>query len=130
MEELLTAIQWPAMAVTVAAAWLVASRHLGRRRVGFCLFLASNVLWVVWGLHSGAIALVVLQLCLAALNMRGVHKADTGTARVPDGTWPARRPAPVHRSRIRRVLHQADVAGALAALLAALRSAAPRDGSP
>ena len=69
-------MQWPAMAVTVAASWLVASRHQGRRRVGFWLFLASNVMWVTWGLHSGATALVVLQFCLAALNLRGAKKAD------------------------------------------------------
>jgi hypothetical protein len=77
METLLTALQWPAMAVTVAASWLVASRHEGRRRLAFWLFLVSNVLWVVWGLFSGATALVVLQFCLAALNLRGAKKTDT-----------------------------------------------------
>jgi hypothetical protein len=76
LEDLLTSIQWPAMAVTVAASWLVASRHPGRRRAAFWLFLCSNVLWTVWGVHSGATALVVLQLCLAAMNLRGARKAD------------------------------------------------------
>ena len=68
-------IQWPAMAVTVLAAWLVASTHKQRREIGFWVFLASNALWIAWGWHSAAWALVVLQLCLAALNIRGAIKA-------------------------------------------------------
>ena len=69
-------LQWPAMAVTVLAAWLVASTHKRRRRFGFWTFLASNALWAVWGWHSSAWALVALQVCLAALNMRGVKKQE------------------------------------------------------
>ena len=69
-------LQWPAMVVTVAAAWLVASRSARKRAVGFWCFLASNVLWVVWGVHDGAWALVGLQFCLAALNFRGVYKNE------------------------------------------------------
>jgi hypothetical protein len=73
-------IQWPAMVVTVAAAWLVASQSKTRRAVGFWVFLASNVLWIVWGWHAGAYALIVLQVCLAALNIRGVRKNEPGTS--------------------------------------------------
>jgi hypothetical protein len=69
-------VQWPAMAVTVVAAWLVASNSKRRRQVGFWTFLASNVLWVVWGWHTDAYALITLQVCLAALNIRGVKKAE------------------------------------------------------
>jgi len=74
--ETLDLIQWPAMAVTVLAAWLVASRALKKRNVGFWAFLASNVLWVIWGWHAGAYALIALQFCLAALNVRGALKSD------------------------------------------------------
>jgi len=45
----LDAIQWPAMAVTLFAAWLVASQKKSRREAGFWWFVASNVLWVTWG---------------------------------------------------------------------------------
>lgn len=69
-------MQWPAMLATVLAAWLVGSDSEGRRSSGFWVFLASNVLWIVWGLHDGAMALIALQLALAALNIRGVLKAD------------------------------------------------------
>lgn len=70
-------LQWPAMAVTVAASWYVASGSKGRRHLGFWLFLASNVLWVIWGLHAHAYALVALQFCLAAMNVRGERKSAT-----------------------------------------------------
>ena len=76
MGDWLDALQWPAMGVTIAASWLVGSTHRGRRRVGFWLFLLSNALWIAWGLHSGATALVVLQVALAAMNVRGMAKAD------------------------------------------------------
>jgi len=74
--DYLDLLQWPAMAVTVVAAWLVASRSPAKRVVGFWCFLASNVLWVVWGWHDAAYALVGLQFFLAALNIRGVWKNE------------------------------------------------------
>jgi hypothetical protein len=64
------------MLVTVMAAWFVASTSRMRRNVGFWLFLLSNVLWIAWGLHSAAHALVILQVALAALNIRGAIKSD------------------------------------------------------
>ena len=69
-------LQWPAMVVTVAAAWLVASLSKRKRTIGCWLFLASNVLWSVWGWHTSAYALIVLQVCLAAMNVRGVYRND------------------------------------------------------
>jgi hypothetical protein len=69
-------IQWPAMLVTVAAAWYVASTQKRRRHLGFWLFIASNLLWVVWGAYAHAYALIVLQVCLAAMNIRGALKSD------------------------------------------------------
>ncbi len=75
MTELVDLLQWPAMVATVLAAWLVASRHKPRREVGFWIFLVSNVLWVAWGWHASAWALVVLQVRLAATNIRGAIQA-------------------------------------------------------
>jgi len=69
-------LQWPAMAVTVVAAWLVASRSPHKRAIGFWCFLAGNLLWTVWGVHDRAYALVGLQFFLAALNIRGVWKNE------------------------------------------------------
>jgi hypothetical protein len=67
-------IQWPAMAVTVLAAWLVASQRKFKCNWGFWLFLLSIVLWIAWGWKDRAYALIVLQLFLAALNIRGAFK--------------------------------------------------------
>ena len=68
-------LQWPAMAITIVAAWYVACERKSKRNWGFWLFLWSNALWIAWGLHSGATALLVLQLGLAAMNIRGAVKA-------------------------------------------------------
>lgn len=73
---MLDLLQWPAMVITVLAAWLVASRSANKRKVGFWVFLASNVAWIVWGASAHAYALIVLQIALAALNIRGVHKNE------------------------------------------------------
>ena len=70
-------VQWPAMLVTVIAAWYVSSRTKTRRGVGFWCFLASNVLWIIWGWHTDAYALIVLQVCLAAMNIRGARNSQT-----------------------------------------------------
>ena len=67
-------IQWPAMVVTVIAAWMVGSQKKFKRNWGFWLFLLSNVLWIVWGWQDRAYALIVLQLGLAFLNIRGALK--------------------------------------------------------
>ena len=75
-------LQWPAMVVTALAAWLVSSRSKQRRRAGFWIFLLSNVLWVAWGWHAQAYALIVLQLVLGAMNVRGAFKNDPKLAAV------------------------------------------------
>lgn len=77
MDDIWDFLQWPAMAASLAAAWLVASRSMAKRSVGFWVFLSSNVLWVAWGWHDGAYALIALQLGLALLNIRGISKNDT-----------------------------------------------------
>ena len=69
-------LQWPAMIVTIAAAWLIGSQVKRKRRIGFWCFLISNVLWVVWGWHDRAYALVVLQFALAIMNIRGAYKNE------------------------------------------------------
>ena len=82
-------LQWPAMAVTVLATWMVGCRSAGKRKLGFWVFLLSNLMWAGWGLHTGAWALVVLQGALAVLNVRGQAEARkvrrAGGTREPDG---------------------------------------------
>lgn len=73
---MLDLIQWPAMIVTLLASWCVAGQSDRMRNYGFWLFLASNALWLVWGFHTSAFALVALQLGLAAMNIRGAYKTE------------------------------------------------------
>lgn len=74
--DILDLLQWPAMTVTLLAAWLVASRARRKRIAGFWCFLASNMLWMVWGWHTAAYALVILQLALTVTNVRGLRRND------------------------------------------------------
>lgn len=78
--DYLNLIQWPAMVVTIVSAWLVASQAKHKREIGFWCFLLSNVLWVIWGWHDQAYALIAMQVSLAVLNIRGVFKNDPALA--------------------------------------------------
>ena len=80
MDVFLDLLQWPAMGVTLVAAWLVTSQHKHRRRWGFWLFCLSNVLWIAWGWFEAAYALIALQVGLFALNVRGIEKNDVPEA--------------------------------------------------
>lgn len=71
-------VQWPAMVVTVLAAWLIGSQRPAKRMFGFICFSLSNVLWVIWGAYAGAYALIVLQICLFLMNLRGLRKNAKG----------------------------------------------------
>ena len=84
MNDFLNELQWPAMGVTLLSAWLVASQSERKRRWGFWCFIASNLLWVMWGWHDGAIALIVLQIGLFTLNLRGAIKNDTTKGKHPN----------------------------------------------
>lgn len=74
MDGIWDAVQWPAMLATLIAAWLVTSRQPRKRNWGFWVFMLSNALWVLWGWHDGAHALIGLQLGLLALNIYGAKK--------------------------------------------------------
>ena len=77
MPQWLDFVQWPAMIVTVMGAWLVASKRKFKRNWGFWTFLLSNVLWIVWAFGDRAYALILLQVCLAVMNIRGVRTNET-----------------------------------------------------
>ena len=95
MADLIDLLQWPAMIVTVCAAWLVASRSAGKRKAGFWVFLLSNVLWTIWGWHDQAYALIALQVALAAMNIRGAYKNEA--AQRQEEAQPARSAEPARQ---------------------------------
>lgn len=75
-DDLIDFLQWPAMAVTLVAAFLVGARHARKRILGFWAFILSNILWIVWGVNDGAWALIALQAGLFAMNLRGIFKNE------------------------------------------------------
>lgn len=77
--DYLSLLQWPAMVVNILSVWLLTSQSKGKRHWGFLLSLISNLLWVIWGWHSQAFAVLGLQIALATLNIRGVRKTESKT---------------------------------------------------
>lgn len=77
MGEWIEWIQWPAMLVTLYASYLVGSKRSDRRIWGFCMFILSNILWVTWGWHDEAWALIALQAGLFTMNVRGIVKNES-----------------------------------------------------
>ena len=69
-------LQWPAFAASLSAAWLIGSNAKSRRNAGFWVFLLSNALWIAWGWHTQAWALIALQVGLLVLNVRGLVKTE------------------------------------------------------
>lgn len=77
MEGFIDFLQWPAMAVSLYAAFMVGSKKAGKRIFGFWMFILSNVLWIIWGVHDEAWALISLQVALLAMNARGIFKNES-----------------------------------------------------
>lgn len=75
-DTLIDFLQWPAMVVTLCAAFLVGARRANRRIFGFYTFIFSNLLWIVWGVHDEAWALIALQAGLLAMNVRGIFRNE------------------------------------------------------
>lgn len=73
---LLDGLQWPAMIITLFSTWCVASQTKKVRWFGFFSFIISNFLWVLWALHTEAYAIIVLQIGLLLLNIRGIVKNE------------------------------------------------------
>ena len=70
-------LQWPAMVATLVAAWLVGSSSKTKRNAGFWCFIVSNALWMAWGWHDQAYALIALQIGLLGLNLRAARKTES-----------------------------------------------------
>ena len=77
MEGFIDFLQWPAMVVSLYAAFMVGSKKAGKRIFGFWMFILSNVLWIIWGVHDEAWALISLQVALMAMNARGIFKNES-----------------------------------------------------
>ena len=74
--DFLALLEWPAMAITLAAAWWMGSRKPGKRIVAFCMLIVGNLMWIGWGWGEDARALIALNVGLLALNVRGIVKNE------------------------------------------------------
>jgi len=76
MEDIVALLEWPAMLVSLAAAWWMASRDKSKRILAFALLIAGNLMWIAWGWGDSAWALIALNVGLLALNVRGIVKNE------------------------------------------------------
>ncbi|PTR06048.1 hypothetical protein C8R32_1134 [Nitrosospira sp. Nsp5] len=65
------------MVINILSVWMLTSQSKGKRHAGFLLSLLSNLLWVIWGWHVQAFAVLGLQIALATLNIHGVRKTES-----------------------------------------------------
>lgn len=76
MDEFAALLEWPAMAISLAAAWWMGSRRARERVVAFALLIMGNLMWIAWGWGERAWGLIALNLGLMALNVRGIVKNE------------------------------------------------------
>ena len=76
MEEIFALLEWPAMAVTLAAAYWMGSKDANKRVIAFCMLIVGNLMWIAWGWGEDARALIALNIGLLALNIRGIIKNE------------------------------------------------------
>ncbi len=76
MDDFLALLEWPAMAISLAAAWWMGSQRAERRILAFSLLIVGNLLWIGWGWGESAWALIALNIGLLGLNVRGIAKND------------------------------------------------------
>lgn len=70
-EALLHFLQWPALVLAIAGAPLVASGIQRRVYVGFTLWLASNLCWIVWALSTATWSVLLMQVYFLFTSLAG-----------------------------------------------------------
>jgi hypothetical protein len=76
MEEFFAYLEWPAMAISLAAAYWLGSTRPKKRIVAFGMLILGNLMWIAWGWGDGAWALIALNVGLMALNVRAIIKNE------------------------------------------------------
>ena len=49
MEDFFALLEWPAMAISLAAAWWMGSKKANKRVVAFVMLSIGNLMWIAWG---------------------------------------------------------------------------------
>ena len=76
MEDFVAYLEWPAMLITLAAAWWLGSKKPEKRIFAFTLLIAGNLMWIAWGWGDDAWALIALNVGLMGLNVRAIMKNE------------------------------------------------------
>ena len=76
MKEFFAYLEWPAMAISLAAAYWLGSTRPKKRIVAFAMLILGNLMWIAWGWGDGAWALIALNVGLMALNVRAIIKNE------------------------------------------------------
>lgn len=76
MDDILAMLEWPAMAISLVAAYLLGSIDPTKRIVAFIMLIIGNLMWIGWGWGDDAKALIALNVGLMALNVRGIFKNE------------------------------------------------------
>ena len=76
MEDFVAYLEWPAMLITLAAAWWLGSKKPEKRIFAFSLLIAGNLMWIAWGWGDDAWALIALNVGLMGLNVRAIMKNE------------------------------------------------------
>ena len=76
MEDFFAKLEWPAMAISLAAAWWMGSTKAKKRIVAFVMLILGNLLWIAWGWGEAAWALIALNVGLMMLNVRAIFKNE------------------------------------------------------
>ena len=83
MENLFAMLEWPAMAVSLAAAYWMGSTKAKKRIVAFLMLILGNLMWIAWGWGEQAWALIALNVGLMALNVRAIFKNEEEVKKAP-----------------------------------------------
>lgn len=78
MEEFFAWLEWPAMLISLAAAWYMGSKKADKRILAFWMLIVGNLMWIAWGWGEAAWALIALNVGLLGLNVRGILKNEDG----------------------------------------------------
>ena len=61
-------VDWLATVLTFLAIWLIGDRN----KQGFYIMIAGNGCWIVLGIFTQSIALIIANLLFASLNIRAI----------------------------------------------------------
>lgn len=86
MDDFLALLEWPAMAISLVAAYLLGSIHPKKRILAFVMLIIGNLMWIGWGWGNDAKALIALNAGLMALNVRGIFKNEEAKKKEEEGT--------------------------------------------